>query len=440
MKTSGWFFVFLCLSLSPLFSQEKKAPPKPEDFAGTLTLSGYSGSLMALELPEYLYQRLERSDLGDLRVFDASGSLVPATLRKPPKQSITPPPEPAPFFIWKTPSRTPRSLPNNRDIEIDAAGGVVKITGAQENSPEPPAYLVDLSGLSRQPEKLNVTVEHGGRFFNGVAILHSSSDLNQWRVYDLKQTLAYYGNSGADREELTIPPDAKYLLLSFEGNVPPIKGVEAHFAPFDAPAVLRETRIAGKKNPPGTAIQYNTQGHYPISSIDFRLQEPDSLPVYIKNRFRSDEPWRILAQERIYRIYSGTSGELQTNTPFGLNSPAPYWELEINGERRFESPPDCYIHWEPYELIFLARGPGPWVAAYGNAGYPPLSEDGLALPHGKIFPSAEVVREGAYKPRDPESGSPVQWSRWVLLGSLILGALGLSGLAVYIAKRMNLGN
>ena len=440
MKTFALLVLLLVnvLLTSPLFPQDKdKAPPRPNDFAGTMNVAGTSGSLMVLELPQQVYAGLERTDRGDIRVFDSSGAPVPFVVRSPPRQVVTPPPQPAPFFIWRP--GTERSLPSNRDIEIDTAGGVVRIRDSAEPSAGLPVYLADFSGLPQIPIAVNVAVDHGDAFFNGTVVVHTSSDLNQWRAFTGSQTLAYYGDSGANRDQLEIPPGARYALLSFDQGVPQLVALEAVFAPQEVSTEIRETRVLGEKSDDGMFAYYDVQGYYPITAIDFRFQEPDSVQAYIRNRLdRSDERYQFQMQGRIYRFLSGDS--VRTNVPFTdprIASAGRYWELEAQGELPFGSVPECYVIWEPSQLVFLARGTGPWTLAYGNAQHPPVTQGGLTLSPDDTLITAALTGESRYTPRPAQPAEPLRkWSQWILWGTLLLAAGLLSVLAFFIARSM----
>ena len=59
------------------------APPGPHDFAYGLSLEVEGKSaLWQLVLPATLYRRVTRPDLGDMRVFDAAGHVMPHTLQR----------------------------------------------------------------------------------------------------------------------------------------------------------------------------------------------------------------------------------------------------------------------------------------------------------------------------------------------------------------------
>jgi hypothetical protein len=143
-------------------------------------------------------------------------------------------------------------------------------------------------------------------------------------------------------------------------------------------------------------------------------------------------------QGRVYRFLSGDS--VRTNEPFThprIASAGPYWELEALGETSFETIPECYIIWQPSRLIFLARGTGPWILAYGDAECPPVTQGGLALSPDDTLSPATITGESRYAPGpvQPVRESPA-WSQWILWGTLLLAAALLSVLAFFIARSM----
>ena len=59
------------------------APYTTDDFAYTAIISDAKTSLRELDMPESLYQKLQRRDLADLRVFSADGQIVPHQFSRP---------------------------------------------------------------------------------------------------------------------------------------------------------------------------------------------------------------------------------------------------------------------------------------------------------------------------------------------------------------------
>jgi hypothetical protein len=437
-KTPALFPALLLCVISALSGQETKAP-KLEDFAGTLTLTGAPGGLLALELPEAVYQGLERPDRGDIRVFDETGRTLPFVIRRAPGSTINPPPEAVPFFRWE--QENGAALPGGTDITISAEGTVLSIKSGGLPSSAPPAWLLDLSGLSYTPATLHITLGGEGDLYHTGVRVYSSTDLARWREFEKRQTLAWFGGDMAGRESLELPAgDNRYLLLKFDKPGLPPRTISAVFEPVEIPPMTREKTIAGTWQGNDKRIAaYATGGFYPLSAIDFPLQEADSIEVRVKNRFTPEEDWSFVTRTTLFRIPGG--GETRTSKALDIESSAPYWELEAAGEPAFSRLPDCTIRWAVYELVFLGRGAGPWTLAWGNRDYGPPGEGGLNLAEFSGGPEIETARplgEAAYRPR-PQAGKPRfggNWGHVLLWAILILAVVFLSGLALYIARSM----
>jgi hypothetical protein len=420
-------------------SPEAGEGPKLEDFAGAMVLSGAPGCLLRFEIPEEIYRRVERPDLGDIRIFDSQKVPVPFIIREAPQVSRTPPPEDAPFFIWN--QGREKALPGNTDIEINTQGAVVKIKNQEPQVSAAQVYLLDLSGLSYSPVSLMYEADHKGGYFNAAVVIHSGTDLGRWRLFEKKQIIAYYGNSVAGYGALEVPPGSpRYLLLSPDEGAPPPLKIRAHFADVAVPAHIKETRVSGEKSPSRKTVRYNAGAYYPLVAIDFRLPEPDSIQVLVKNRFSENEEWVLRARETLFYYNTGETGEARRNKVLEIRSSAPFWELETAGELPFGTAPECFMRWTAGELIFLSRGNGPWTLAYGNRNYGPPEEASLNPEEESKILTATATGKGWYTPREVSGPKlPVNfrdYGQWFLWGSLIIAVLVLSILDFYRARSM----
>ena len=418
---------------SPLWAVDNL---KPGDFAGAIVYSGREGSLLMLEIPEEVYQGFRRPDLGDIRIFDASENPVSFVIRERPRELFTPPSEEVRFFPWD--GGRENNFPANTDIEINTSGGVLRIRNQGEHSVNPPVFLADLSLLSYVPSSLRVRIENQGRNFNIPVTIHYSGDLSNWRAFDKRQVLASFGGTVQDTLELPETGDIKdmrYLLIRFSWETPIPVSMTVFFSPREKPGEFHEIIIQGKKSPDGKTIRYNTEAFYPAESIDFILDEADSIPVLIKNRFSEEAEWNIRARGTLFRYNS--SGSIVRNPPFEIASNATFWELEATGGLPFGSVPEMLIRCKPRELIFPARGSGPWTLVFGNPACPPLSSrELLPLTGQEEFEPAVFTGELRYA----KTAMPVLTERdyrvyilWAFLGTAVLI---LSILAFYIAKSM----
>ena len=407
--------------------------PKLEDFDGTMVFSGSEGSLLMLELPEEVYRGLKQKDLGDLRIFDASKKPLPFIIRNHPKEVFTPFPEEVPFFVWD--GGRENQFPANTDIEINTSGGVVRIKNQGSFPGSSPVYLVDCSLLDYVPSSLRIESLNQGKNYNSLVSIHYSKDLSNWISFDKKQILASFGMNVQDTLELPAAENMKYLLVNFEGGAPPPVRMTVFFAPEERDGVYHELIVQGRKSKDGKKVQYVLESYFPIESIDFILAEADSIPVLVKNRYSEKDEWNVQVRGAIFRYNS--AGNIVKNKPFIITSQAPYWELETTGELLFSTAPECVIRWKQRELIFPARGNGPWTLAYGNAACAPFGTGELLPPGGSEEPEKAVFTGEKHYEKKNLSSSTVFTSRnfipWVLLGAAVII---LSLLAFHIAKSM----
>ena len=418
------------LGISALGAEEKT--PVPGDFAGGLELAGESGTLLRFEIPERVYRRLERADRGDIRVFDAQGLMVPFAIYLPPEEIRRPPEEEIPFFLWN--GGGDKRLPGTTDIEIDSAGGVIRIRNREGGNPSAPVYLADISLLDSPPAFLRVQMEEG-RNFNVQVRVNYSADLKLWHSLEAVQVLARYGDSGLRRDSLELPggDDLRYVLIRLEGEAPEPEKIWAGYGPRKIPGALRETIISGEISADRKRISYSPGGFLPLLSMDFILPEADSSPVVLKSRERPEEDWRVRARGTVYRFDAG--GLARKNRAFEIQGPAPFWELESAGEIPFTAVPDCLIRWSAEELVFLARGKGPWRLVYGKAGMEAPAEKALFPPElGEIERALPTGNEW-YTPRPlPEGGKDRR--PWILWGVMAFAALALTFLAWRIGREI----
>jgi hypothetical protein len=430
------FFPFLAsLALCVIGAEEKI--PVPGDFAGAVVLGGAEGRLLGIEIPGAVFQGLERADMGDIRVFDSRGLMVPFTLRDLPGRVETPPPEDLPFFPWlEGPSR---GLPLNTDIELDSAGTVLRIKNRNGGDENRRAFLLDLSVLSRRPQALRLEMERE-RVFNAQVILFSSDDLSVWREFNKRQIVAWYGGQAVSRNSIDLPDTQRYLLLRFDRpDIEPGR-ITALFGETEIPPPPRETILDGAADESRRAVEYAWAGFFPVVSIDFRLAETDSLNLRVKNKLAAGDEWRYAADFTVYRLASDRGGFIR-NKPLEIRSAAPFWRIEAKGESFFSSVPQCVIRWTGRELIFLGRGGGPWTLAFGNRDVPPVEAGGLRVDEylragGGEINAAEITGEIRYRPREPGKASGGDWGQWLLWAILIFAVIVLLILAFFTAKSM----
>jgi hypothetical protein len=437
--------VYIAFSAAAVFAapdEPRPSPAKPEDFAGQMTLAAREGHLMYLELPQNVYLHAERRDLGDLRVFDADATPVPCELRGTPRVEQTPPPLEVEFFPW---AAGEENLPRQANIEIDSGGAVIRVNpDGKRPAAREKSFLVDLSALPYSPVSLTLETQKTARQWNSPVTLQYSSDLAVWRRFEKAQTLAGFGGapgSPADRGAVSLPEGLKgsYLLLTVNQTVPPLTRVRAFFQSVSRPETVRESIFPGVKSEDGFSVSYAPGGYFPGVALDFILPRADSLNVEIFRRYSEEEAWLFWDSGPLWRLIPADAGNTKgtKNEPWYGKADAPYWQIRSAGGLPFAFVPDMRLSWEPLRVVFLARGRGDWILAYGNKNYGPLGET-LSGPVTEQKPLAAAVIGGErWQPRPAEDeGGDAPWKEILLWSVLVLAVGVLSALACFMARSM----
>ena len=435
---------FLLLAINPVVwaaAPEGRAPV-PRDFAYylPLTISG-QGAVYELSLPDTIYRAVTRRDLGDIRVFNGKDEIVPHAVRRPANRDLAAvEPEELPFF--------PIHARRSQDLDTLAIqvrrnrhGHIIDIKNrAGGRGQQVVAYLLDLSRLNQAVQALNLSWLPSDKGFIRAVNVAKSNDLRRWQRLATKATVASLKVGGHRLERRSIKLGdvrARYLRLSWPGKTAPFRldGVQAvpanryverprHWAALTA-------QLATDK--PGEYV-YDLGGLMPIDRIRVSLPERNTLvSAQLFSRNGPDQAWAFRAGGLLYRLTIG--GKSLNNADFIIRpAGARYWRLVVDrtegGVGR--SAPSLVMGWLPQQLVFVARGQGPFKLAYGSA-RPTVqptastvdsllqryrSERGDDLGLRPARPGVPRTLSGltALQPPPP----PVPWKKWLLW--LILGA------------------
>ena len=415
--------------LSDAAAQEKQNFG-PDDFEWTMELTGNAGSLLSLNISETIYRGIKRPDLGDIRVYDAEGNPAPFLIRTVRGTVETLPEKTVPLLAWD--KNTQRFSASG--IEINTSELAVTITGQTEEE-RGSVYLADLSGLETAPSKLILEFEKND-YFNALLHIRSSDDLAEWKDYDKIQAAVFYDSPGTDKNEFDIP-QGRYLLLNFDRNIPGLHSGLVHFDPAEIP-LLGETHFSGTKSADGKKILYNTVGCFPAAKIKFILSQPDSIRVTVRESAQPENSrrWSSIRETVIYRIQTPEKEPSMNGALDAAGFSGPYWEIEALGEQVFTEIPVMSLLWETRELVFLARGQGPWILAYGNENCE-QAVSFLSIGNEEIFPAITGKLQYTEQVKDGDFGSSLK--QIILWSVLVLSTTVLSGLAVYIIKSVKNG-
>ena len=105
-------FMRVTFLLSTLVAASSVAAPRSDDYAQGIEIMNYSNRpLVEMLLPDELYQKVTRTDLGDVRVFNAAGVAVPhAFCAAPVRETPVITQESLPVFDLQAPAISPQTV------------------------------------------------------------------------------------------------------------------------------------------------------------------------------------------------------------------------------------------------------------------------------------------------------------------------------------------
>jgi hypothetical protein len=256
----------------------------PRDFAyGQLAIPARDAAAYRFALPLTVYRNTFREDLGDLRVFNAEGVVVPFSLSRPAAHSL----------IHKTPiavSMFPlhegaRILVDGVHLTINSAGSAVNLQTQNGTAAKATVrqYLLDARALDATLSALQLAWPEGSAEYTGRLGIEVSDDLAAWRSLVATAPIANLRANDRtlieNRAEFS-PTKAKFWRLSWLGTAPSFEltGVLAEpAASFTEPdrASLEVNGVADPKNP--REYTFDLGAHPPVSRANVLLPDPNSV-------------------------------------------------------------------------------------------------------------------------------------------------------------------
>jgi uncharacterized protein DUF3999 len=347
----------------------------PKDFAyGQLAIPARDAAAYRFSLPLTVYQNTYREDLGDLRVFNAEGVVVPFSLSRPVTQSP----------IHKTPTAVPlfplhegaRILIDGVHLTINSAGSAVNLETQNGTTINAAArqYLLDARALDATLSVLQLSWSDAALEYIGRLNVEVSDDLAAWRSLVAAAPIANLRANGQrlveNRVELP-PTKAKFWRLSWVGIAPSFELTSVLVEPAASltepnRASLDVNGVADPKNP--REYDFDLGGHPPVSRVNLLLPDPNSVfDVELSTRSTASALWRVVIHSGFYRLR--TPDAEQQNSPLEVGPDTDrYWRARIIGAANPpQSPLRMHVEWIPNEVTFLGQGRAPFLLAYGNA-------------------------------------------------------------------------
>jgi len=416
---------------------------KPTDFAyGLLVETAGEDAGYRVPLPVAVYQTAVRADLGDLRVFNSQGEVVPYALERPDAGTSVRQAVPLPLFHLKDTSAA--ALDAVR-ITVESGKSAVNVQTPGSASVAAASYLLDARALNTPVAALILQWPDDAADFAGRMQVEVGDTLGQWRRIASAAPVANLHARGEHLVERRLeirPTQAKFWRLSWVGAE----------APFGLTGVLaepaRETLEAARANVmvAGTAVsgqarefEFDLGASPPIDRVNLELPELNTtVAVDLLSRADPKAPWRPVVHAGLYRLKS--AGTELRNGPIHIAPDTDrYWlaRIDARGGSIGNGVPRLSAGWVAQNAVFLARGSGPYLIAYGSATVGPadMSLDSLpkAVEIGNATAAAPTLLGGRERLRPATS---VPWRNGLLWVILVVAAGILAAMVVRLSKEM----
>ncbi len=457
-----YLFLFTALFMLP---PAAAATVQPDEFAYGRPLSlTAKGAVYRLEVPQEVYAAVTRGDLGDIRIFNRAGTAVPHVLQRPPenKEELVVH-NTLPFFPLYRQDAGSGSDGLSVRVEKGLDGAIIDVKSEETregNAQELVGYIIDASKHEFRIDELDIGWQSEKADNVTTVSLAHSNDLTHWTVLVPKATLALMQYSGHRISKTKIPLASQgggYLRLSWPTpqnriRVEKITAIRKSekLEPVRAWATFLGAPAAESQKMGVQAFEYDSAAHLPADRLRLRFDDRNTLvQVRIYSRPDLDTDWIFRQKGPIYDLRFEAETRIQNTLSFGSTTNR-YWRVEIEegtGGGAVNAP-GIELGWLPHELIFVARGEGPFMLAYGSAR---LGEEALAgraselladvmgseedslIKAADLLPPIELGGPELLKPEPP----PTPWRKWLLWIVLIIGVGLVAWMALNLAKGMS---
>ena len=419
-------------------------------YAYRLPLHGSGQALWRLPLTAPVYEHVAHADLRDLRVFNAAGEIVPYAFVPPAPVAAQVARRGLPSYPLRI-DASPRDL-GELTLSLRSSNGALALDvrgrdGARVNGTRIAGYVLDASAVDAPMSALVVTLA-GEADVNARVRVDASDDLASWRRVASGAPLLRLRVEGRSLLRDRVPLGllrARYLRVTADDAtpLPELAAADAEIGAPPAQLKLPVREVTGTFAE-GRAFEYDAQGSFDVAQVDLRLFAANTVaPAQVLVREDPKAPWRPLAEGVFYRL--GDAREELRNPPLRVSGAAArYWRVELDPRSGVTSasPPVLLLGWQPGEIVFPTRGPGPFELAFGRRDATPGAlpvavlvpgfEPHAALPADTGLASADDVPQVGNR---SALGAAVDFRRIALWTVLVLTVIVLGILGVRLLRQ-----
>lgn len=422
-------------------------------YSATLRISG-AGPAYAVSLPLDVYRTVTDPDLTDICVVNSSGEVVPFAVRRPKApRSRNPAPVRLRLFPIRGTSEGSGDALRFRLQEGETAVDIARFKAAAAPN-HPSNYLVDARALQQPIAEIRIGWTSAAPYFSAHLRVEASDDLEHWRPVSSGAQIVslHYAGQEFVRNEVSINSTrASFLRLTWNSGQsgPVINNVEAIPTAMEPRPQRLSVEVAGSATARQGEFDFDLGARLPVEQVNLLLPESNSV---VRAEFQipvsGTRKWQTVAEGHIYDLALPGSGNL-VNKPVSVPpTPEQHWKVRISeaGGGIGHGIPRLEVLWIPSEVVFLARGKGPFKLLYGNAEAPSLAltSDAILSPVGSQDGSHRSLQPGrATLGAAQLLGGPIRltpaapapdWKQWILWTVLLLGV----GMLAFMAWRLHM--
>jgi len=451
-----WLWLLVILSVPGLAAAE----PRKNDFAYGISIDMPKGAAVAaMSLPAQVYTNAFRSDLGDMRVFNAAGEPVPHMIRYARSRAAEPPWRALTFFPLAEAVKHEaggyrvhvRTGPDGTIVTVDPSIAALPSASAR-------TYLIDLSRLRSGLAQLRLEWQPMTTNWMAAVTVEASDDLTAWTTVRARSTLSdiRYAGQRLLRNTVTLERTSKhYLRLRQLGAGPAVKltRIEGRAEMEGRRPIRAVLKIDGKPaaDLPG-GFEYESPGVFPVDRVNLIFNQANSVAdARVESRSGSRLPWIQRTRGIFYRMEMDAASLVGDPLAVTMTMDR-HWRVTVDESESTigRNIPRLEIGYRPHDLFFIARGAGPFTLAYGSSQVEPLKVNAAALFEGIgkqrsnglerwMAPAgAPIVLGGPQRLVPPPK--PLPKRLMVLWSVLLVGVLVVAILAWRLARRMAVGS
>ncbi|PAU55753.1 DUF3999 domain-containing protein [Pseudomonas sp. PICF141] len=446
LSLGWWGAVVLGVTLSA------GAQEKPTDFAAQVPLSvSGEGPWYRLELPLGVQLKARHTDLSDLRVFNAAGEPQAYALAREPAQTRENRTlhDVKWFPLYNSADATERA-PSVR-VQSNTNGTLIEVQPSSQleaGEEELRGWLLDASRIKAPLQQLILDWTSDRDGFQRFSI-EASDDLQHWQSWGEGQVARLtFADERVEQHEVGLPGQpARYLRLLWSSpqSAPALTSAQLESAnPRTLPLPLVWSQpLAGTRVKAGEYIWQLPMG-LNVQRLQIELNQPNSLaPVTLSGRRETSLPWQTLTSGLLYRLTQNGQDVVQNELQLpGQTVQQLKLTVDERGGGLGAEAPIVRFAVRSTQLVFLARGAGPYTLALGNA-----TVKAANLPLSTLIPDYNAAKLAALGKATVEGGVVVtpaatvpavadpNWKKFGLWAVLLLSVLFLGAMAFSLLRK-----